>query len=209
MQGRLGALLILGAFTFASETTCVAQNHSQNHAQNHTQLLREKFPFGLLGDDFGVLTTNDLAINACFVKKPKPFKLGAMDPYEYWQCFETKKIKLACAERGVSNKAEGPEARVEISVFDTQSKHVFFANRPWALQDCTSFLRDLKKLIKDVKHACISAAYIGIESEESGKTTYAGVFHRLKTKKGCEGDQCTLSAKEWQKYCPSRQTTKQ
>ena len=43
----------------------VSANAEKNVTHNHLSELKEKFPYTLLGDDYGLLTVNDLATNSC------------------------------------------------------------------------------------------------------------------------------------------------
>src|ERR1700681_3643600 len=76
----------------------------------HLRMLQSKYPYGLLGDDYGILTISDLALNACHVK-PEPFVPGNFTPYEYWLCFENKLILVACEDCGFLEE-EGAVGRV-------------------------------------------------------------------------------------------------
>ena len=144
----------------------------------------------------------DLALNACHIK-PEPFVPGALNPYEYWQCFESKSISLACKDVGVLDE-EGVVGRVVVKAHDNQITHRFIESRPWALWDCRTFVKSLKKLMKGTSHACISASYIGKEEEiEFGQKERIGILNRFKTLKGCAGEECELTQKIKQEYCPN------
>ena len=58
--------------------------------------------------------------------------------------------------------------------------------------------------MKGTSHACISASYIGKEEEnESGQKERIGILNRFKTQKGCEGEECELTQRIRQEYCPN------
>lgn len=61
--------MIFFSLLFSSILVCGAENA-------HLDKLKSMFPNGLLSDDYGVLTQNDLALNACRLKPP-PFIPGA------------------------------------------------------------------------------------------------------------------------------------
>ena len=50
----------------------------------HLRQLKEDFPFGLLGDDYGILNKDDLAINTCNVEEVEAFPPRDVSPYAYW-----------------------------------------------------------------------------------------------------------------------------
>ena len=60
----------------------------------HLQKLNSKYPYALIGNDYELLSEEDLALNGCEAL-PSPFSLTSTS-YPYWQCFETKNTKLFC-----------------------------------------------------------------------------------------------------------------
>lgn len=167
----------------------------------HLTKLKLKFPNGLLSDDYGILSLNDLALNACRLKPP-PFVPGATDSYEYWICFENKNILPTCDDEGV-DETEGHIGRVNVEVRNQEITYQFFEPRPWPIRDCRNFVKDLKKIMKGTSHACISASSIAKEEEnERGQMERIGFLHRFKTLKGCEGQECELTKKFKKEYCP-------
>lgn len=167
----------------------------------HLAKLKSKFPNGLLSDDYGVLTLKDLALNACRLKPP-PFISGATYSYQYWICFERKNVLPTCDDEGV-DETEGHIGRVNIEASNQEMTYQFFESRPWPIRDCRSFVKDLKRIMKGISHACISAS--GITKEEKndkGQMERIGFLHRFKTRKGCEGEECELTKKFKKEYCP-------
>ncbi len=187
---RFWALLLLSLIsTFAFGET-----------SNHLSHLRSKFPFGLLGDDYGVLTINDLALNACHFK-PESFVPGVLTPYEYWQCFESNALSLTYRQKR-SIDGEGIFGRVTLKVYKDQLLHEFIESRPSPARESRRFARNLKKLIRDSSHVCISASYIEHNLDKSGQKTALGIFHRLKSTKGYEGEAGRFTNKIRRAYCP-------
>ena len=191
-EGLKTAWIILCLFFISSSAFGVSANHLMT--------LKSKFPYGLLGDDYGVLTINDLALNACQVR-PRPFVPDSVAPYEYWQCFETKTISVGCKDIGFLEE-EGLVGRVVVTTKANQIKHEFFEPRPWPLRECKNFVKRLRILINGNLHACISATFIGNELDKSGQNVLRGFLNRLKTRKGCEGEECRLTAKFRRENCP-------
>jgi hypothetical protein len=170
---------------------------------DHLSFLRSKFPDGLLGNDYGILTLNDLALNACYFK-PEPFALDFETPYEYWQCFESKFISAQCEDSGVL-EGEGRVGWIVVKAYTDQSRreHIeYIERRPWSLRGCRDFARSMTKLMRGTSHACISASEFGYVTEESGKKELIGFLGRFKNRKGCDGEECEFSAKVQKEYCP-------
>jgi hypothetical protein len=167
----------------------------------HLTKLKSKFPNGLLTDDYGVLTLNDLALNACRLKPP-PFVPGATHSYQYWICFERKSVLPTCHDEGV-DETEGHIGRVYVEASNQEIIYQFFEPRPWPIRDCRNFVKDLKKIMKGTSHACISASSITKEEKnDKGQMERIGFLHRFKTRKGCEGEECELTKKFKKEYCP-------
>lgn len=173
-------------------------------ARNHLSELTSKFPNGLVGDDYGVLTTEDLALNTCRLKPP-PFSPGATHVYEYWICFKSKEVLPTCEDEGVMD-VEGHVGRVNVEARKDEIVYQFFEQRPWPLKECKAFVRDLKRVIKRTSHACVSASSITQEEKnEKGQMERVGIFGRLKTHRGCEGRECKLTKKTKKEFCPQLQ----
>lgn len=190
---RSGALLFLSLisnFAFGAPTA-------------HLLNLKSKFPYGLVGDDYEVLTINDLALNACHIE-PEPFVPGGFTPYEYWQCFRSKTISAVCGNIGILD-GEGVFGRVAVKVSADHIMHKFIESRPSPVRDCQGFAKDLKKLLRGTTYACISASYIKHELDKSGQKTSFGIFHRMKTRKGYEGENGQWTKKIRRDYCPNIQ----
>lgn len=172
-------------------------------ASNHMQMLKSEFPYGLLGDDYGILKVSDLANNACYFKPapfpPEPF----ISPYEYWRCFESKNISLRCSSSGVSDEFEGPMGFVVVKVSDKQINYEYMERRPWPIKECRSFLKDLRALLKGTSHACVSGSFIQDEIDSTGHKNSFWLFDRLKTNRGCVGRNCDFTKKIMQENCPN------
>ncbi|MGZ3699041.1 MAG: hypothetical protein ACXWP5_13010 [Bdellovibrionota bacterium] len=79
---------------------------------------KEKYPYGLIGDDFGLLTEEDLAVNTCDVF-PEKFSPESTS-FPYWQCFSTKRAFVECDDAGYDESEKAP---IAILVITTQKQH--------------------------------------------------------------------------------------
>ncbi len=181
---------------------CLCPIWSWGTHYEHLSALRSKFPYGLLGDDYGILGMSDLAINACRLKAepfpPKPF----VSPYEYWKCFERKSISLKCASSGVPDQHEGVMGLVTVKASADHVIHDYMERRPWPIRECRSFLKDLTLIMDGQRYVCISGSFIENEIDKTGKKTTSWLFERLKTSKGCEGRGCDFTKEIKKDYCP-------
>lgn len=196
MQQRLahGAFLII---------LCVISSIALGATDNHLAELKSKFPYGLLGDDYGVLTMDDLAINACDAE-PIPFAYDSRHhSYQYWQCFESKNISFSCDSNGIPDEHEGVMALVIVKALINHTQHEYLERRFWPIKDCKDFLKDAAALLNGARYACISGSFIENKIDHSSHQTTGWVFERLKTKKGCEGHDCEFTKKFKQDSCPN------
>ena len=158
----------------------------------HLTMLKSKFPYGLLTDDFGILTNDDLAINDCLAT-PTPVAVRS-HAYSYWQCFESKKISFSCDSSGIPDKYEGVMGLVVAGITTDPIRHNYIESRLWPIKDCKRFVKDAAKILKGTRYACISGSVIGNEfTSIPEKETMSWTFERIKTKKGCEGRNCDFT----------------
>lgn len=186
---------------------CLIAFSAYSTPSDHRRLLKTQFPYGLLGDDYGILTVNDLALNAC-IFKPESFPPpDFISPYEYWQCFDTKSISLSCGSSGVPDEHEGMMGLVIVRAFANQVKHRYIEHRPWPIDECRSLLKRLTALMKNSRNACISGSFIYSEVNKAGVKTSNWIFDRFKTSKGCLGQPCDFNEKIKKTHCPNLQAS--
>ena len=152
----------------------------------HLQKLNSKFPYALLGDDFGILNENDLAINACEAT-PSPFSSEQGDYYPRWQCFETKKARLFCDGHGYDESAKAFYTLLVIAGEKNSERHEYLTRRTIPYDDCISYAQDWHRLLKGEKYVCVSGAFITKkEKGYKGRNIYSWIFNSFKTRKGCD-----------------------
>lgn len=147
--------------------------------------LKKEFPYGLLTDDFGILSRQDLKTNTC-IAEPTPFsRENKVNPYPYWQCFEIENSKMAC-EIGQYDRHEKTKMSIlVVSGVRDGELHEFISRRPISISSCRLYLRDWKKFTKNEKYVCVSGADSGREIKD-GKSVWVWIFGRYKTLKGCD-----------------------
>jgi hypothetical protein len=180
-------------FSFISDAT----------PNRHLEELKSNFPYGLLTDDYGILTKNDLAINDC-IATPVPFN-SRSHSYTYWQCFESKSITIDCDSDGIPDEHEGILGLVVVKACTTSILHDYIERRLWPIKDCKGFVKDAKKILKGTQYACIAGAFIGDKlTTIPDKETISWTFERIKTTKGCEGRVCDFNKEFKQSNCIER-----
>ncbi len=174
---------------------CVGTAETSKAVQaKHLAAFTRDHPFGLLGEDFGILNENDLMVNECMAE-PELFSSDVMS-FSYWQCFATKDVTYLCDHGGTQDLKEGIEALIVLEVAGKKNSHEYIARRPWDLKSCERFGREFRRLTRNTAHICISGSLIDDhEIDGQGVKHTSWVFDKFKTKKGCdsyfEGD-CSL-----------------
>ena len=101
-----------------------------NIHQVHLHELNKEFPYGLLTDDFGVLSILDLKINTC-IAGPRPFsKNDKISPYPYWQCFEIRNSKINCELGKYDPQEKDTMSMLVVSSMRNNELHEFISRGP-------------------------------------------------------------------------------
>lgn len=143
----------------------------------------KEYPFGLLGDDYGILNVKDLALNAQ-IAEPKPFSPESIS-YPYWQCFESKKAAFLCDHSGIKDRQPN-EAFIVVAVSDANGIHEYLARLPMDLESCEKYQSEWSRLTRGESHVCLSGPFISSEVDSKGKSISSWVFDKYKTRKGCD-----------------------
>ncbi len=139
--------------------------------------LGARFPYGLLGDDFGLLA-------AC-IATPEPFSPDSTE-YPYWQCFSVQEASFECDSTGYDGSEKSVMAIMAIVARKNGEEHEYLSRRAIPMKGCRAHESEWKKLTARRKHVCLSGALIRIETTTEGKSVGHWIFEALKTDKGCD-----------------------
>ncbi|MES2615648.1 MAG: hypothetical protein V4591_09555 [Bdellovibrionota bacterium] len=200
MRQKISVWLLLFFFVFTSKKTFSIQRH----------LEKSDYPYGLLGNDFGILNAEDLAVNTCRVK-PMPFNGEKFKDYLYWQCFETKKTKLICSGYSYFIDFGTFVTLIVMTAKKQDTYYEYLSRKVVSMQSCREYKKDFKNLTKNEKYVCISGMYNEQDKNSAGRMVSYWIFDKFKTKKGCKpyfyGD-CSLNY-QIKKGCDPNKYTKQ
>jgi len=161
----------------------VAGTYSLAAPPNSINSARVKYPYSLIGKDFGVLNESDLAANTCDVH-PRLFALGSDS--SYWRCFESKDVVFSCDSNGTADPNEGVMGLIVLEATDKSGQHEYIARRPWPIAECREFGSTFAVKIAGTQHICISGSSPGKSTDPSETKTTVWIFEKYKTTKGCE-----------------------
>lgn len=152
--------------------------------------MKQKYPDGLLTNDYGILNEKDLA-DYTKQMKPMPFT-GGHSGYNYWQCFPRKNISVKLEDLGYSSEDfdwKDTVAEISITVWIKPGVvHEYAMRRFFTVHD---FLKDFNhwhQLMHKEKYVCLAGHFVGHEKYiERGVEveSYGWIFDKIKTKKGC------------------------
>lgn len=159
---------------------------------------KQKYPYPLLTDDYGILNENDLG---AFTRglKPRPFATeGPSGGYNYWQCFPREQVKVSLEDIGYSSTELGGESNVaylKINVMtDNGIIHAYEMRANWSIKDSQKRFNKWLELMKGEKYVCLAGDFVQREHVVRGifREEYGWIFEKLKTKKGCDSyfDSC-------------------
>lgn len=175
-----------------------------NAATDYLAAAKKKYPYVLIGEDFGVLTADDLAANTCEVESG-PLSEDNLASI-YWQCFETRDVHFKCE---LSDDEEVPIAHLQgwpqIDIFAKTGYQNYMTRRTFPIADCRDLEKTFLKLTKGTKHICIAGSLIWYQKvQEDGVKETAWLFEKYRTPKGCDSnfaDVCSLKMMIKHKHC--------
>jgi hypothetical protein len=153
----------------------------------------KKYPGGLLTGDYGIVTEQDLELEAS-TGTPGPFKPSEDSPgYNRWQCFPVKDVKPKVRTWRDSDGAGPNNVIVTMCDLETWVEHhgqidVYYGRRAKENTYCREYLRAWKHLTRGEPFVCLSGEYHGISPPEPGAPQIPSrdwTWDKIKTKKGC------------------------
>ena len=152
------------------------------------------YPYGLIGDDHGLLTEEDLAVNTCNAEVT-PFSGKKNMAYSYWQCFLIKDAKMACDSLGYDSMIKKDLGHMEIKAQGATGIQSFLARDAMEMSECRKWLRLWKQKTLGEKYVCVSGSYGRFSGNQDGRKETDWVFDKFKTRKGCEShrSECRLT----------------
>ena len=163
---------------------------------SHNDLRRQKYPFGLLGNDHEILTEDDLAINTC-TTVPAPF--GSAMFGHYWKCFRTKEVSTSCEKMGYDSSLRVDLYYGNIIARAEKEQHDYGFRQLKPINDCRGDVSDITRIMKNQKYVCFSGQFFGYEKESDNEDRhhFKWTYDKVKTKMGCVAyfgnAECTLA----------------
>lgn len=153
-----------------------------------TSRFSQKYPYGLLTQDYGILNEDDLGIYAWLTTEPSPFSPESFNPaYMYWQCFPSQYVKLGC-QRIESDDSNNPYSDADIVIETDSEIHEYGFRRAIDLNACKAYLKNWQRLARGENAVCFGGKPVDTEIKlihGRRKKITGWIYDKLKTKKGC------------------------
>lgn len=156
------------------------------HQLSHVQQLNAAYPFGLIGDDYGILTEEDLAINTCTVAQSVPFSFDGDTIYPYWKCYSTKDASLHCDDPDYDEDEKSLMVILSLEIrSQNDGSHDYLTRRAIRLESCKYFQNEFNKTTKGESNVCVSGEFWKKNPIGTGNAEMIWSFDKFKTTKGC------------------------
>jgi hypothetical protein len=119
---------------------------------------------GLLTEDYGIVTKQDLDEEEAKFVKAEPFP---SDSFRYWQCLSTQEVFMKCDNLGFIAEEFGNEAVGEPTLQIGNGEEIldFYTSHNWTLSACQEMEEQWRSIMDKQDIVCISAFYLGTEQK--------------------------------------------
>lgn len=155
--------------------------------------LKQKYPHGLLTEDYGILEENDLLADAKNIT-PYPYDINKFQPaYMRWQCFPTKNTKFTYDKWKDNDPWRSETIIVDMCAFGIHARegnisHHYGGRRAYRIEFCKGLEKKWKQLTRNELYVCLNGSPDSILEEVKGKKNQyekGWTWNQFKTKKGC------------------------
>jgi hypothetical protein len=151
--------------------------------------LKQKYPYSVLTDDYGILTETDLnsLLDGVFIPTELPSKKHF---FLYWQCFPRKDMRINLKDIGYSSyNIDENDTTLTIEAYTPEGTHLYDMRRNAAASANIDVFQRYQKLVRGQQYICLEGTYFfykDVVTDGKKRRTYYWTFEKIKTKKGCE-----------------------
>jgi hypothetical protein len=153
---------------------------------------KQKYPFTLLTEDYGILNDHDLFFYLSYLRPASHFPRSGSGCI-YWQCFPRENISITLEDYGYfendSRKEDDTVGNIAISAMVKPGIfHHYLIERAWPVKEVKKGFNNWRRIMKREKYVCLAGSFIShSQPVENGikRDISSWTFDRLKTKKGC------------------------
>ncbi|MBP9722128.1 MAG: hypothetical protein KBD64_03100 [Gammaproteobacteria bacterium] len=153
--------------------------------------IMKKYPFVLVGDDYGILNEQDMADDSYGLTVGYLNYNSSVNSGMHWKCYKTSGFSLRKLNFGFNNEWNEDVGDLELNMVDNNGiVNSYGMRRALGLSVIMSYVKIWEKLIKNQKYVCIHGHFIHKKTTQLNSKEpliYDWIFNKLKTKKGCSG----------------------
>ena len=151
-------------------------------------VLKQKYPFSVLTEDYGILNEIDLNSDFDGIEFPKNSPKNG-DFYLYWQCFKRDDVSIILRDIGYSSfNLDENDAELTITAYSHGEVHLYGMRRNWPVSDNEKQFNHFQKLVNKQNYICLEGAYFYYKDkiiDGKKERIHYWTFEKLKTKRGC------------------------
>jgi hypothetical protein len=140
---------------------------------------------GLLTDDFGIVTEQDVEKEAAIIRLPAFVQIPTVFPY--WRCLRPEQVEMSCEDMNAEEPRGNPIAAPRVGFLENGEKYEFYTRRAWGLDACEETLLEWQKTIGSEAVVCISASIDEVDESSTAapwrRITF-GEINRMKSHSG-------------------------
>lgn len=140
---------------------------------------------GMLTDDFGIVTEQDVEREAASIRLPDSNQVLTVFPY--WRCLRPEQVEMSCEDMNTEEPLGNPIAAPRLSLVENGEKYEYYTRRPWGLDACEETLLEWRKTITSEAVVCISASVDEVDESSTAapwrRITF-GEINRMKSHSG-------------------------
>ena len=151
--------------------------------------LKQKYPYTVLTNDYGILNETDLNGDLDIVFPAKKFPNGRLFSL-YWQCFPRNDVRISLRDIGYSSyDIDDNDSELTIEAYTKSATHQYGMRRNWPVMSNEDRFNQYQKLMRGQKYICLQGTYFfykDVITNEKKERVYFWTFEKMKSMKGCE-----------------------
>ena len=131
---------------------------------------------GLLTDDYGIVTRQDLVEEEERCPSLKPFPPEDGSCFQYWQCLPTRDIFIECND--ITAKFDGEDTAAPVFWIKSESDiHHYLTRRNLDMEACQEWKAEWAAVLAGESVICLSGEFAGTEETDDHPSSPPGTHH--------------------------------
>lgn len=130
---------------------------------------------GMLTDDYGIVTKQDLAEEEERCPSLKPFPPEDGSCFQYWQCLPTRDVFIGCDD--ISDKFGEDTAEAVFWIKNGENTHHYLTRRNFDMEACREWKTEWEAVLAGEYIVCLSGEFASIEKEDDHPSSPIGTHY--------------------------------